>query len=667
MSPPRTAADLTPEHLVDLELPSQVKISPDGKFVAYTVKPASRTGEHTKSALWLADINVEHSARQLTSALFEDRSPQWSPDGKGIAFLSDRGKVGKACAIFLLSLAGGEPYPLTSAKNERPISMFKWSPDGHSIAFLSADEKSEERKRKETEKDDVKVYGKEWDFARLRLLHVKTRQTDMLVQGEFHCANFAWKSDSRQIAYTLHQTPELDSPGYHGIHFHVKDLIDHGDQLLLHFPGPINGEMLWKDENILMFLAGVSIDHSCTSLCLYTLLIDEAKAYPFPKYDHEHDIMKLCGFATESGGIEIMVKIQHGLEDRLEAPDLIMYEGNPVIFRDETDILDFDAAWPADDLVLVLVMSSPSSPWEVFSVTHQYQKWGQNMDNAVQISSHSASIAALSIAIGESFHCKAVDDSHLDAVFFKPSTVSSETPELPTVVMIHGGPYTRTTHTWDPMTNYGWLACLTAAGYGVLCPNYRGGSSHGEKWSSAARGRMGREDYTDIIRIVTAAIEVGLVHPEKVVVAGWSQGGFLSYISAVRKSFPFKGTICGAGVSDWDTLTLTSDIPWFEAELAGAAPWAATEPKDTSARHGSPLWHMKFTEPEDRTPVLILHGEEDKRIPVSQAISFHRGCLALKWPCDLAVYPREEHRFVERAHMIDMLKRVRRFCDFYLN
>lgn len=150
-------------------------------------------------------------------------------------------------------------------------------------------------------------------------------------------------------------------------------------------------------------------------------------------------------------------------------------------------------------------------------------------------------------------------------------------------------------------------------------------------------------------------------------VAGWSQGGFLSYLSAVRNDFAFKGAICGAGVSDWDTLTLTSDLPWYEAALAGSAPWTAPKgSKDVSARNGSPLWHMQSTKPEDRTPLLILHGEEDKRVPVSQAIAFHRGCLALDWPCEMALYPREEHRFVERAHMIDMLKRVTSFCDLHL-
>ena len=156
-----------------------------------------------------------------------------------------------------------------------------------------------------------------------------------------------------------------------------------------------------------------------------------------------------------------------------------------------------------------------------------------------------------------------------------------------------------------------------------------------------------------------------LVHPEEVVVAGWSQGGFLSYLSAVRDDFKFKGAICGAGVTDWDMLCMTSDYPWFEAELTGKAPWQ-TSSDDVKGRHGSAVWHMLQKKNDEKTPVLILHGEEDKRVPLTQAIAFHRGCLELDWPCEFVVYPREEHLFAERAHLVDVLKRVRRFCDLHL-
>lgn len=177
---------------------------------------------------------------------------------------------------------------------------------------------------------------------------------------------------------------------------------------------------------------------------------------------------------------------------------------------------------------------------------------------------------------------------------------------------------------------------------------------------------MGQKDYTDVIDALKAAVAEKIVDPEKVVVGGWSQGGFLSYLCAVRDDFPFRGAICGAGVTDWDSLCMSSDIPFFEAALTGRAPWAARDKRDTEGRKGSAVWEMAATKPEDRTPVLILHGEEDKRVPLIQAVAFHRGCLEVGWPCEFVTYPREGHMIEERGHHIDVLKRVRAFCDLHL-
>lgn len=106
---------------------------------------------------------------------------------------------------------------------------------------------------------------------------------------------------------------------------------------------------------------------------------------------------------------------------------------------------------------------------------------------------------------------------------------------------------------------------------------------------------------------------------------------------------------------------MSSDAPWFETEVAGSAPWISTS-EDRKSRHGSALWNMKNV----KTPILILHGEEDKRVPLSQAVAFHRGCLHYGVPCEFVTYPREPHRMGERAQIVDVLKRIRRFVDLHL-
>jgi dipeptidyl aminopeptidase/acylaminoacyl peptidase len=106
---------------------------------------------------------------------------------------------------------------------------------------------------------------------------------------------------------------------------------------------------------------------------------------------------------------------------------------------------------------------------------------------------------------------------------------------------------------------------------------------------------------------------------------------------------------------------MSSDAPWFETELAGSAPCTSTS-DNTKSRHGSALWTMKNV----KTPMLILHGEEDKGVPLRQAAAFHRGCLHYGVPCEFVTYPREPHRIGERAHIVDILKRIRRFVDLHL-
>ena len=109
-------------------------------------------------------------------------------------------------------------------------------------------------------------------------------------------------------------------------------------------------------------------------------------------------------------------------------------------------------------------------------------------------------------------------------------------------------------------------------------------------------------------------------------------------------------------------MIMTSDVPFFQADLAGAEPWMSNV-RSTKARHGSPIWHMK----DNKTPILILHGEKDVRVPLTQAIAFRRGCERLGIPFEMAVYPREGHAIVERNHRIDILKRVMKFVHANLS
>lgn len=265
--------ELTPEELVDFEIPNGVRISPSGEQVVYSTSPMGQKGEHKFSTLWIAQIGQEKSARQWTSGLFNDRMPQWSPDGNSVAFLSDRSDRGKSCAIYILPIHGGEAYPITKAENEQDITTFAWSPNGNFVAVSSPDEKTAQKIARNKEKDDVIIYGLEWEYNRLRLIHLATWEEEVLYAKEAHVKIFAWSEDSMQIAYVLLETPEEDSAYMKGVTFETLSIVDKTKTLITQFPGAIKGPLLWVNSN-LFILAGTEPSKCSTSMEVYQISLE---------------------------------------------------------------------------------------------------------------------------------------------------------------------------------------------------------------------------------------------------------------------------------------------------------------------------------------------------------------------------------------------------------
>ena len=640
---------LSLEALADLQVPEDFHISPNGKHVAYSLRSWSKKNDHPTSSIWIADIGKEDSARQLTSGLFKDENPRWSPDGKHIAFGSDRAKLGESSAIYLISMAGGEAHFITSPENRKKISRLQWAPSGRFIAYLSADEKTGDQERKEKEKDDAKVWGEELEYHRLRYVHVATRQITTLVGGNQHVHLFSWGLDSQEIAFVLHKIPDINSAGFYGAQIQRVNLMTKVATSLCTFPGPIP-QFAWGKEGI-YFTGGVIPDHCSTARTVYR--VSEAER----TYERQLFGTEDCCLALQTAGSAVVARVQSGLYDEIYH----IYESHSasrILYRAMHDITAFDVfvGDESTEPVLAITKSDGSQPAEVFSLSAPFTEESQ-------LSDHNSAIARLKISKSQPIYAAASDGYQLDGIVFLPSDYDASNP-LPTVVLVHGGPYYRLT-TGFAVCHYLEAPILISAGYAVLCPNYRGGSSRGQKHAAYARGGMGTVDYDDTITLLKAGIDKGIVDQSRVAIGGWSQGGFLSYLAVTRNDFKFRAAICGAGVVDWNMLIMTSDAYWFEADLSGGAPWDVDADREgpTDRRRGNAIWHMKNV----TTPVLILHGEEDVRVPVSQAIAFWRGCIHRGVPVKMVTYPREGHLFEERKHIIDLWSRMLQFYDLHLN
>ena len=248
---------LTAENLVDLDVPVDPQISPSGRQVVYSLQPATKAGPYGVSSLWIADIGEEHSAQQLTWGNCKDEQAQWSPDNEHIVFISDRAKPGKSSTIYILSVQALEsPCHITSPENMRKISSCKWNSDGTYIAYLSADEKTPEQKASEEAKNDAIIYHSAWEYHRLRCVDVKTGDVTTLFQEDNHVNEFTWKPNSTQIAYVLHETPDLNSAAHKGVSFGIVDLDDKLPHTICSFPGAVSN-LTWVGQD-LYFLGGAT-------------------------------------------------------------------------------------------------------------------------------------------------------------------------------------------------------------------------------------------------------------------------------------------------------------------------------------------------------------------------------------------------------------------------
>lgn len=648
------------EDLLDLQIPTSIRLSPDGKQVLYSTALGwgGKKGEHHLSTIWLAETGKQKSARQLTPGVNNDKSPKWAADGESIAFVSDRAKQGESSAIYVLPLKGGEAYPVTTADNERPIAKFEWSPDGKSIAFLSADEKSAEKKAKEKEKDDVQVFGEDWDYNRLRLLHVSTKKVTMLVAKDVHIIDFAWNDDSTALVYASQRTPHVESPYMYGTTIEQVSLTSKAVSSVGKYPH-MAGNFYWAGQNV-YFLGKANPEFkTISSSCVYEV---PAKGGDFSKcaYGDEE-----CAFDFSKAQKEIVVKVQRGLEDSIRILN------GKTLFSKKKSILKWDSTfmYDSDEMVVAIAQGDVGKPAEVYTTT-------ASGGALVQLSDHGHPFADKKLGTCTHLECQSGDGKvSLDGLYLTPSKSAKAdgTPEkpLPTVVVIHGGPYWRDTDAFDT-AYYGWTPLLLNAGYGVICPNYRGSSARGDDFAAYTRAGVGQYDQPDIITMTQHCIEKGYADKERLIVSGWSQGGYLSFLNAVRNGmhehgWKFKAAIPGAGISDWDAMAMTSDVGCLEVEFAGNAPWNM-EKTDVGNRRGSPLWEFgKAARAGIVPPMLILHGEKDERCPITQAWAIHRGMIDFDIPCEMVTYPREGHVVQERKHLVDMLQRLQRFCDTHLS
>jgi dipeptidyl aminopeptidase/acylaminoacyl peptidase len=620
-------AGLTAEALVDRLVPREVRVSPDGRLVAFVAGAIGKREEHPQSAVWLAPSDGSRPARPLTAGTAEDKQPRWAADGSALFFLSDRAERGEA-QLHRLPLEGGEAEALSEGKPG--VAAFTPLADGKTVVVLSSDAPTEEDERRERERDDPQVFGESWRPQRLRLLDLDTRETRTLASpGDRHVAAMAASPDGTLLAALLWQTPETDNLARAA----ELVLVDRSADAIVERWTLPTGEyqLAWFADGRRLCLLGEVEPGGQTGNGIF--VVERGRGSPRRiSADPAACPLGLAEAATP------LATIARGLDTILVA---VGGDGLATLIE-RTGPLDWLSA-SLDGRLVAGVAGGPDEPEDVWA--------GLPEGSLSRISDLNPELRRVEWGSRERLSWRASDGLELDGLLVRPPDGERRDGPLPLVTLVHGGPYGRFDDRLGlhPLAPAQWLA---HAGYVVFLPNPRGGLGHGAAFAACVRAAVGVDDWGDILTGIEALIEAGVADPDRLAIGGWSQGGFMS-AWAVGQSDRFRAAVAGAGPVDWGMMVAESDVPTFEAALAGSTGWEGPGPH----RHDelSPISYVHRV----TTPVLLLHGERDERVPVSQARFFARGLRAHNVPYELVVYPREPHGIRERNHLLDLLARWR--------
>jgi dipeptidyl aminopeptidase/acylaminoacyl peptidase len=600
---PASAADErrvpTIDDLLKVDSVGGVRISPNGKWVAYSVTHCDFKKDAFVTQLWIADP-VGGRKYQLTRGDKSAGDLAWSPDGAWLSFTSNR--AGDKNQVFAIAPDGGEAVQLT--KVETGVGSFRWSPDGKRIAFTAAPARKDVTKNRKEHLGDFEVVRKEYDYQQLWTINVaealkEPQAGKQLTQGkEFSVGRFSWSPDGTRIAFDATRNPDLIHLGTSDIY--VLNLADDAVKKIVAQPGPDANPHWSPDGTQIVFesvMGNPAFFHCNRRLAVVGAdggmprsLTDAFDEHAF-LIDWKPGGIYFWGFKKTASHL-FQVDPGSSKITRVTSPDSLHAAGFSL-----TD----------DGRQMAFVARSPSSLGEVFV---------SPVDGFAprKLTDMTAQTKSLILGKSEVISWKSQDGTTIEGVLTKPADFDPA-KKRPLLCIIHGGP-TGIDQPTLLASRYYPADIWAGRGALILRVNYRGSAGYGEKFRQLNVGNLGVGDAWDVISGVDHLVKLGWVDPAKVGCMGWSQGGYISAF-LTTSSDRFAAISVGAGISNWATYYYNTDITPFTLQYLGKDPIA-----DPAIYHKtSPMSYIQ----KAKTPTLIQHGENDKRVPIANAYELRQG------------------------------------------
>jgi dipeptidyl aminopeptidase/acylaminoacyl peptidase len=631
---------MTFDDLIAMQRVSEPQISPDGRAVAYTVGTADMESNRIARNIWVISTAAGSQPRQLTQS-GHDMRPQWSPDGKKIAFLSSREG---ASQINVMAAQGGNAKKITSlstgADNE------KWSPDGRSIAFTSsvfpdcADDACNHSRDETAEKSKVKARAydhllyRHWthwsDGKRSHLFVVAANggsSRDVTPHADYDVPpdergdanDFSFSPDSKELCFTA-VTDRPEAISTNGDLFVAP--VDGGEPKRITTNPGFDGHPAYSpDGRFIAYHSQKAAEYESDRWRL--MLYDRAGGKHIElaeSFDRSVDEIvwsadsKRIYFTAENEGEKPLYEIAATAGS---APREILKE----TFNETLSV-------SADGGVFAFLRSSLTMPAEIFA-SHS------DGSGAEQLSHHNAArLTPLDMNPPESFWFEGAGGTRIHGMMIRPPHFDAS-KKYPVLLLIHGGPQGLWTDSWG----YRWNEELFAApGYVAVMINPRGSTGYGQKFTDEITDDWGGKVYEDLMKGTDFVLaKYPFVDPSRVAAAGGSYGGYMIDWIATHTG-RFKALISHAGVYDKPGMYGATEELWFEEHDMAGTPWTNPE----SYHKWSPSTYAGDLS-KYKTPTLVICGELDYRVPYTQSLEFFTALQRQNVPSKLIVYPDEGH------------------------
>ena len=614
ISAPLIAQSPTFEEVLSLRQAGGPAISPDGRHVAFTLRTTEWTENRYDTEIWLSRAGAV--PYQLTrTPKGNSTSPRWSPDGAWLGFIADRGEKQQ---VYVMPLSGGEAIKVTASTEG--VNDFRWAPDGRSIAFTAAEPEHEARKRDRERFGEFAVEDNEYLMTHLWVTPVappewaagKAPEAVRLTGGtDFTVGSFAWSPDAQRIAFDHSADPLINSWASQDIS--VIDIDTKTRRALVTRRGT-DGNPVWSPD-------GRWIAYTSTGGDTTTNYFKNGQLLKIP-VEGGTAVRLGADFDEQIGGITWNARgIFFGGRARTASR---LYRIDPergtTALAVTTPVNITSASFSADGARIAFMAQDAATLNEVFAAS-------LNSFQPVPLTTLTGQLASWTIGSSEVVRWTSRDGAEIEGVLHKPRDFDPSR-KYPLLVVIHGGPTGIDVPQPLPGSVYP-IAQWVAKGALVLRPNYRGSAGYGEAFRSLNVKNLGVGDLWDVMSGVDHLARQGLVDTTRMGTMGWSQGGYISAFLTTNTT-RFKAISVGAGISNWVTYYVATDIHPFTRQYLFSDPW-----RDPAIyARTSPMTHIL----KARTPTLIQHGEFDRRVPIQNAYELFQGLQDVGVPVKLVVY-----------------------------